>query len=46
MRAMVLLIAVVLILSAAVGAGELVRLLIARMLTATTSPPRVRVRDV
>jgi hypothetical protein len=38
------LIAVALILSAAVGAGELVRLLIARMLTATTSPPRARLR--
>jgi hypothetical protein len=43
---MALLIAVALILSAAVGAGELVRLLIARMLTASTSPPRVRVRDL
>ncbi|HEU5007325.1 MAG TPA: hypothetical protein VFT67_10150 [Jatrophihabitantaceae bacterium] len=41
---MALLIAVVLILSAAVGAGELVRLVITRMLTATTTPQRVRVR--
>lgn len=43
---MVLLIAVAVILAAAVGAGELVRLVIARMLTATTAPPRVRVRNL
>jgi hypothetical protein len=43
---MAILLAVALILSAAVGAGELVRVLIARMLTATTATPRVRARDI